>query len=371
MNAARRVFAGGALLAAAMGSIAGGQTLVSSDGLWTATIDSLGQVTNLYASDQPTADVLAHTTVFEASPDGQNLSRGLAGNYTVSDGPTVDQNQTHSFTRLENAVGGGAPPSGDCCVEHAGAGCEDPVCEAAVCDIDSFCCDVEWDETCAITAQKTAGCDCVGNPLPLSIEIENLMVSGAGGGVLVTIRAVNKSPTEPISVKLFYYADYDIIAPNDEATAVFQGGNLLAIEQFSPQPRTFWFGGCPPYKSWEIDYWPDLLDNLEAGVAQLSSSDHTVPGPNDHTCALSTGTASLGPGASLELRVGMGAPDFSGCVSACPWDLDGSGAVAVADLLALLSAWGPNPGHPADFDGDGAVAVTDLLKLLSNWGPCA
>ncbi len=54
----------------------------------------------------------------------------------------------------------------------------------------------------------------------------------------------------------------------------------------------------------------------------------------------------------------------------CPADLDGDGSVAVPDLLALLAAWGPNPGHPADLDGDGSVAVPDLLELLSAWGPC-
>ncbi len=54
----------------------------------------------------------------------------------------------------------------------------------------------------------------------------------------------------------------------------------------------------------------------------------------------------------------------------CLWDLDGSGTVGAADLLALLAAWGPNIGHPADFDGDGMVGSSDLLALLINWGPC-
>ncbi|MCH8211725.1 MAG: hypothetical protein IIB99_10180 [Planctomycetes bacterium] len=52
------------------------------------------------------------------------------------------------------------------------------------------------------------------------------------------------------------------------------------------------------------------------------------------------------------------------------WDLDGTGDVGVKDLLILLGAWGPNPGHPADFDGDGNVGVPDLLALFANWGPC-
>ncbi len=54
----------------------------------------------------------------------------------------------------------------------------------------------------------------------------------------------------------------------------------------------------------------------------------------------------------------------------CPWDLDADGAVAVPDLLALLAAWGTNPGGPPDFDGDGSVAVPDLLQMLARWGAC-
>ena len=55
----------------------------------------------------------------------------------------------------------------------------------------------------------------------------------------------------------------------------------------------------------------------------------------------------------------------------CPWDLDGGGGVGVEDLLALLAAWGTNPGGPPDFDGDGLVGVSDLLALLAGWGPCS
>jgi hypothetical protein len=56
---------------------------------------------------------------------------------------------------------------------------------------------------------------------------------------------------------------------------------------------------------------------------------------------------------------------------ACPADLDGSSDVGITDFLALLAAWGPNPGHPADLDGDDVVGITDFLALLAAWGPCA
>lgn len=55
----------------------------------------------------------------------------------------------------------------------------------------------------------------------------------------------------------------------------------------------------------------------------------------------------------------------------CPADLNCDDAVNVFDLLALLSAWGANPGHVADLSGDGSVDVFDLLALLGAWGTCS
>lgn len=48
-------------------------------------------------------------------------------------------------------------------------------------------------------------------------------------------------------------------------------------------------------------------------------------------------------------------------------DLDGSGAVGMSDLLALLAAWG-QVHSSADLDGDGLVGINDLLILLGAWG---
>jgi hypothetical protein len=63
--------------------------------------------------------------------------------------------------------------------------------------------------------------------------------------------------------------------------------------------------------------------------------------------------------------------DWCGGLQAdCPGDINGDGEVSVVDFLALLAAWGPNPGHPADLDGDGDVGVVDFLALLAAWGPC-
>jgi hypothetical protein len=46
------------------------------------------------------------------------------------------------------------PGEGDCCEANGTPGCEDEECCAAVCLDDPFCCDVEWDQTCADEAAE-------------------------------------------------------------------------------------------------------------------------------------------------------------------------------------------------------------------------
>ncbi len=59
--------------------------------------------------------------------------------------------------------------------------------------------------------------------------------------------------------------------------------------------------------------------------------------------------------------------EFARLKSAVVADLDGDGFVDTLDLLVLLTAWGPNPDHPADLNGDGVVDTLDLLQLLVHW----
>ena len=64
-------------------------------------------------------------------------------------------------------------PSGDCCVAHPTPGCEDPVCETAICAADPFCCDNTWDGICADAAAVNPACDCVrqeANKWPPSVD---------------------------------------------------------------------------------------------------------------------------------------------------------------------------------------------------------
>ncbi len=113
----------------------------------------------------------------------------------------------------------------------------------------------------------------------------------------------------------------------------------------SPDPSQFIGGGWPGGHSQGTTYALHTVDVV------------------DGTIAISVATNSgFGSVNGFQLVGGAGEP--------CPWDLDGGGDVGILDLLALLAAWGPNPGHPADFDGSGVVGVLDLVTLMANWGPC-
>lgn len=63
------------------------------------------------------------------------------------------------------------------------------------------------------------------------------------------------------------------------------------------------------------------------------------------------------------------------CATAVPGDVNGDGSVNVADLLAVITAWGACPAAPATCPadvsptgGDGQVNVADLLFVITNWG---
>jgi hypothetical protein len=53
--------------------------------------------------------------------------------------------------------------TGDCCVAHTTGGCATASVQTCVCNQDSFCCDVQWDNTCVSIAQNSCSA-CGGGP---------------------------------------------------------------------------------------------------------------------------------------------------------------------------------------------------------------
>ena len=56
-------------------------------------------------------------------------------------------------------------PDYPCNKPHSGAGCNDPICCSLTCELEPFCCDVQWDAFCAETASEIACADYAGDCL--------------------------------------------------------------------------------------------------------------------------------------------------------------------------------------------------------------
>jgi len=94
------------------------------------------------------------------------------------------------------------------------------------------------------------------------------------------------------------------------------------------------------------------LADTSAGGATIESSGDTEIGLVEHI--------------DLEITLPLDA-EFQ---LPCPADLDDDDVVDIVDFLALLAAWGLNPGHPADVNGNGNVGIEDFLAVLAAWGGC-
>lgn len=104
------------------------------------------------------------------------------------------------------------------------------------------------------------------------------------------------------------------------------------------------------------------LTGGEAGLVgywRLDEGTGTVAG--DSTANGNNGTLVNGPAWHA----------LSGCpVGGCTGDLDGDGAVSLADLSALLAHFGDGAAaaEEGDLDGDGDVDLSDLATMLANFG---
>ncbi|MHC5114596.1 MAG: hypothetical protein ACYTGP_09235 [Planctomycetota bacterium] len=54
----------------------------------------------------------------------------------------------------------------------------------------------------------------------------------------------------------------------------------------------------------------------------------------------------------------------------CPEDLNGNLCVDFADILRVISVWGPCPGCPEDLNGNDSADFADILVIIGAWGPC-
>lgn len=210
------------------------------------------------------------------------------------------------------------------------------------------------------------GCQCL---LPMTEGAVNFAYNN---GVVVVAAAGNSGTSQP---------GYPAAYPNVMAVAAITIDDTLAdfsnwgphLDVGAPSP-----GILTPSNQGDSSYTPNFGGTSAAsphvaGLAGLVLSVDPTLTPDEVRTFINENADDLGdPG--FDNFFGHGRINSSATIAAlsppCPADLDGDGSVGVSDLLALLGAWGSNPGGPPDFDGDGTVGVSDFLLLLENWGPC-
>ncbi|MCH8344112.1 MAG: hypothetical protein IH983_08990 [Planctomycetes bacterium] len=288
---------------------------------------------------------------------------------------------------------------GDCLQANGTVGCADQACCVAICANNPDCCDLDWDQACA----DAAATDCGALPCgPIDTSAANLDEGEPCGDD--TNGGCNSTPPAFTDI-----VSGDVIA----GTAWGDGGtrdtdwyriNVTSADDADGDGQVDIhynvLAELPIVSFLLVDPVGNCnLDDLETpgtvaysqSCTQIGVGMATVAAPGEYFVFVATGTAAggaifdgypcspPGPGPfdnNYLLCVNVvddGEVIDTTCPSEqepCPWDLNGSGDVGILDLLALLAAWGPNPGDPADFDGNGTVDIFDLLTLIANWGGC-
>jgi hypothetical protein len=194
--------------------------------------------------------------------------------------------------------------SGNCCIPHGGLGCEDPVCQDAICAADPFCCETAWDGLCSGAACDNPACQCEpGGNLYTDIACGDTVCGNqwALGGTRDTD---------------WYHFD--------------QGGGPVTWTVLANAPTQAFIlpGGCPPsIIATGSGACPDgivVSTTLEEGTFTAFVSPLEFDGlpcgglNNDYVASLT-------------------------CVAPCPADINGDGVVDVNDLLIVINFWGNCP----------------------------
>ena len=153
---------------------------------------------------------------------------------------------------------------------------------------------------------------------------------------------------------------------NNESPETLQA---VGYQLASPDLAFLWEcdGSCDVLANWSATELDDIIQHCSDFWSIRQAHD-----VNDDGWIIGWGNAN--PGGPADYRAVILFPEED-CEVCCFADLDCSGSVGAADLLAILAAWGPCPVPPpavcdADLDCDGTVGASDLLLLLASWETC-
>lgn len=209
--------------------------------------------------------------------------------------------------------------NGGCFVTDGTPGCDDGACCAAVCAIDTFCCEVEWDTVCAPEAMALcAGCGQDGAGSCFDTH-------GPGCDTLTCCESVCSL----------------------DAFCCESGWDGLCV-----QSAFVVCGGCGTPESGSC-FAPDSSPGCDNAACCATTCDY-----DEYCCETTWDSVCVAEAA------------FLCCASICPGDIDGDGEVDGSDLGLLLADYNGGGGC-SDINHDGLVDGGDLGILLSAFGTCA
>jgi hypothetical protein len=175
------------------------------------------------------------------------------------------------------------------------------------------------------------------------------------------MRALDR-PFNPPSVEAFILEMYAIVDPLDEWTptgTVLDGSETVLAQPVQP-------GGQTLTVTWLLD--GAIIAGETSPTIDLSTI--AIPaGPHSLGVIVQDETLWVRDEAARNALMTRALAWQMDVVQPCLGDLDGSGDVAVDDLLAVVSAFGTN-NPSGDANGDGTVNTDDILMILSAWGAC-
>ncbi|MBC23170.1 MAG: hypothetical protein CMJ32_04555 [Phycisphaerae bacterium] len=285
--------------------------------------------------------------------------------------------------------GGACGGAGDCCEANGTPGCNDLDCCADVCDTDPFCCDTEWDQTCADTANDL--CESCGN---------FVFIEGWNDNWLTTLfdewseaYYMTDHPNGVDAAFSSWNGNFDGMLMNAWVTEYeySYSGPDMDKSDMSYERGEFWM----QISSTNGLYFNGLGDmgfSISNGINTYSGQTEFL---RDFFVPAGTWTITFNDGgygesstfkkewedkrgnwyyeyqydydASGSMWVGTDPmnPEF------CIGDLDLNGFVDGADLAILLGAFNQLGFNKADLNLDFIVDGEDLAMLLGGWGECS
>jgi hypothetical protein len=276
-------------------------------------------------------------------------------------------------------IGCGDAASGDCCTARTTPSCSDALCCEAICALDGFCCETEWDATCAQGAQILCG-DCggaCGTPQAGSCCSARTTPGCADDRCCLSICLV-----DPVCC----IEAWDTVCAQTASLVCgvcgpgcgepSSGSCCVANTTPSCSNTACCSAVCVQDPFCCESQWDESC--VERAIELCTACANACGAPTAGDCCTSHATPSCSN--SLCCTTICAADAFccdiqwdNACATAAravctscsrPGDLNGDGNVNSADLTMLLNAWGT---AAADIDGNGVTGASDLLVLLNNW----